>query len=932
MSTINPIPIFYDLETFWAPGYSLSTMNPFAYMADERFAFVSVDIIIGHEHYSAFGHDETVALLRRMPWHKGYAIAHNGNAFDHLILAYKLGIRAARYGDTLCMARPHFDQLSLGALVERFGLGKKDNRVLMATKGKYAHQFTQSERECMLRYNSEDTAQLKMLFCALLAITSGKELKTIDMTAKKACHPTLVFDMPMLRAALEQVAEDKEAVLRTLYPILGTDNLDDTRGALMSNPKFAVALEALGVTPPTKTSLKTGKEAFAFAKTDAGFLELLEHDDPRVQTVAGARLNAKSTLLESRLETMIQIGDMTPQHWCPITLAYYGAKQTGRLSGFVWNPQNLPRIGKKPSPTDALRMSIMAPDGKMVVVRDLSGIELRTNMALSGQWDQVALLRQGEDLYLVFAGEHLYHMKLDKDIHKAERGVGKLAHLSLGYSAGGDTFGNMARIQKVNLDMLPAVIVRTYRTAMSEVVANWKRLGNAIPSMLLGERRCVDSCGLIYTDHEALVLPSGRKIRYPGLRKDGREWLFDGYKGRAKFDKRVYGGLMAENCLAAGADVLTARGWVAIERVTSSDMVYDGSEWVACRGAKYMGDKPTIDFGGVRLTADHPVLVDGWVAAGETSYAGATSSFRRHYGPTIRLPDGDELRWEQREEVPVVGDLRLRGSAESASRRAAQGDYYVLRVPSQKASGRTTSDARHVAAPGVRSMEGNAGAVQQPEAQSLEELRRAWGGSMPAVGDVRAVLVGHGADVPVWAGAGQDGQQQGVHAGELPVGHAGAELEQQTAHGNGGSAERGDYASVHSSEDVWGGSVDVVLPDSHRQDGRSTVHPAEPVYDILNAGPLHRFVVRGTDGLPFIVHNCSQAIARDVINDHALEVNEDTQVAHIVHDEIICVTDEGDAPDLLDWMGEVMGRPLDWWPELPLASEGSYGRRYGEAK
>ena len=31
----------------------------------------------------------------------------------------------------------------------------------------------------------------------------------------------------------------------------------------------------------------------------------------------------------------------------------------------------------------------------------------------------------------------------------------------------------------------------------------------------------------------------------------------------------------------------------------------------------------------------------------------------------------------------------------------------------------------------------------------------------------------------------------------------------------------------------------------------------EPVYDLIDCGPRSRFVVRGSDGLPLIVHNCT---------------------------------------------------------------------------
>lgn len=74
---------------------------------------------------------------------------------------------------------------------------------------------------------------------------------------------------------------------------------------LMSNDKkFAEYLKRLGVEPPTKISAKTGKESWAFAKTDKGMTDLLEHPDERVQAAVAARLGVKSTIEEARTENL----------------------------------------------------------------------------------------------------------------------------------------------------------------------------------------------------------------------------------------------------------------------------------------------------------------------------------------------------------------------------------------------------------------------------------------------------------------------------------------------------------------------------------------------------------------------------------------------------------------------------------------------------
>ena len=149
---------------------------------------------------------------------------------------------------------------------------------------------------------------------------------------------------------------------------------------LSSAPKFAKFLESINVEVPKKISPTTGKEIPALAKTDEDFIALQEHDNPLVATASNARLDAKSTLLQTRIKAFISAAEAHPQKKVPIPLKYYGADTTGRWSGWAYNPQNLPRVNPYyPKPSDALRKSLIAPKGHKVVVADLSGIELRVN-------------------------------------------------------------------------------------------------------------------------------------------------------------------------------------------------------------------------------------------------------------------------------------------------------------------------------------------------------------------------------------------------------------------------------------------------------------------------------------------------------------------------------------------------------------------------
>ena len=117
-------------------------------------------------------------------------------------------------------------------------------------------------------------------------------------------------------------------------------NITENKEELMSNPKFAEILRKCGVEPPMKISPTTGKDTYAFSKTDEEFKALLEHENVNVQAVVAARLGMRSTIEETRTERFIEIGQ---RGLLPIPLRYYAA-HTGRWGGDdKVNMQNLPR-------------------------------------------------------------------------------------------------------------------------------------------------------------------------------------------------------------------------------------------------------------------------------------------------------------------------------------------------------------------------------------------------------------------------------------------------------------------------------------------------------------------------------------------------------------------------------------------------------------
>jgi len=298
----------------------------------------------------------------------------------------------------------------------------------------------------------------------------------------------------------------------------------------------------------------------ALAKTDEAFVSLQEHDDEVVAAAARARLEVKSTLLETRIEKFIAAAHLAGGK-LPIPLRYCGA-DTGRDSGEEYNPQNLPRIYKKtPKLSDCLRRSLRAPHGYVAFAADQSNIELRVNHFL---W-RVPLtmtLFQGNpkaDPYRA-AGAKLLRTTPDK-ITDQQRHIEKTKALGLGFGAGAKKFVTIAKQMGglVISQEQSAAYVDSWRSENKEIVEGWARCAQAILNIADGAEKQIDDWGLLSTCKEGIVLPSGRLIRYPNLRReedgkwdDGRpkhSWFY----GDGRHRTRITGPKVTENCVQAMA-------------------------------------------------------------------------------------------------------------------------------------------------------------------------------------------------------------------------------------------------------------------------------------------------------------------------------------------------------------------------------------------
>jgi len=562
-------PVYLDYETFWSKEHSLTKIHPVEYVMHPETEIQSVAIKEGNdgETFVLFGKDEIQAWVDRTDFSNVMLIGHNMAGFDAMICAWRFGIQPKAWGCTLAIARAMGYAKTVGGSLKRVAadleLGAKLDLEATNTKGKKLADFTPEEIEHMREYNVVDTDLCAGIFNKLAPKLGARELKLIDMTIRMLVEPQFDMDEALLESTLTELKETQRHTLlnvsKVLLPEVDTlmsedERIEAAKKVLASAPKFAKFLESKGVPVPMKESPSNpDKQIPALAKTDEDFLALQEHDDIEVAAAASARLGVKSTILESRIGQFLNCG-RAAKGKMPVALSYYGADTTGRWSGTMkMNQQNLPRVNSKHAkPSDALRKCLVAPKGKKVVVADLSGIELRVNHFLWKEPVSTKLFQDDPheaDLYKDFASK-LYHKSWD-EVTKAERQVGKVAHLGLGFGAGPGAFQRVARLMGgVDLSLKESEeVVSKWRNEYGRIASGWRTCHNALGNIYYNHYGIdIDPWGLCKTAEGGIKTPLGM-IRYPDLREEtneetGRtEWVY----GHGRKKARIYAGKVTEN-------------------------------------------------------------------------------------------------------------------------------------------------------------------------------------------------------------------------------------------------------------------------------------------------------------------------------------------------------------------------------------------------
>jgi DNA polymerase bacteriophage-type len=276
---------------------------------------------------------------------------------------------------------------------------------------------------------------------------------------------------------------------------------------------------------------------------------------------------------------------------------FAGAGQTGRFSSLGLQVHNFPRdCAKDPDAmrdtvighyaldnvmddlASMLRPSIIAPEGYTFVCGDWSAIEARVLPWLGGGNEVLVVFATNDanpelpDIYMVEYA-NAYGGQAD-EVDKAQRAIGKVIVLSLGYQGGTRALQAMARAYGVTIDDDEAQrLVSEWRANNPWAVQFWRDIERAAIECVMHPGESVDVGRLTYMCPEDgaplyCLLPSGRVLSYPQPRVENEDTphgpqrkltaikaQWKPKQGETEWPRvGLYGGLLAENATQAASN------------------------------------------------------------------------------------------------------------------------------------------------------------------------------------------------------------------------------------------------------------------------------------------------------------------------------------------------------------------------------------------
>lgn len=548
-----------DFETYYDREFSLSKMSTEEYIADPRFHVILVAAKVNDGPVNWVHGKAVKPFLEGLDIPNSGIVCHNA-MFDATILQERYGLRPGVIFDTISMAQAH-----LRPFIPRIGLkycleycdfdGLRKGEEVHNMLGRSYASLSRQELERYAEYCCTDVEGTYRLFKHLKPLFPRSEFQIMDMTHRMYLEPKLELDAKLLAEAKQVEINKKAELLQKLSGIA-------TKDVLMSNDKFADLLRGVGVDPPMKISLTTGKPTYAFAKGDPEFKAMREEyeDDPLVSLLLEARIGVKSTIQETRAGRLLDIALKFGKLRVPLN--YYAA-HTGRYGGTQKiNMQNPPRVVKKLGRAQ-IRYAMKAPKGHVVMAADLSQIEARIVSWLAECKILVDLFAAKADVYSAFA-TRAYKVEVVKGRSAeddARRFVGKTCILGLGYGMGADKLKTTLNKDGVKVPLTEAQrFVSVYRDTYREIPELWWSLDRKI--RILAGTGGKAEIGPVALTKGMVILPNGMPMYYNDLTHENDEWWYRfGNEWR-----KLFGGKLTENIVQALARIVVMENMLTIRK------------------------------------------------------------------------------------------------------------------------------------------------------------------------------------------------------------------------------------------------------------------------------------------------------------------------------------------------------------------------------
>lgn len=302
----------------------------------------------------------------------------------------------------------------------------------------------------------------------------------------------------------------------------------------------------------------------------------------------------------------------------------------------------------------------------------------------------------------------------------------------------------------------------------------------------------------------------------------------------AKKDRNVFGKVPDLACLAGDTQVLTPRGLVAILEVLPTDLVWDGVEWVSHKGVIAKGVRRTVNADGIDLTPDHLINIRGtWLPAQklvtcENTLSRALATGLASWKLSV-LNAGTEAAFERSSSDAPVGPYPplLKATFATGDRHAA----LSVRLPS----------------PWIP--ENDIGATKQSAPTKVIVADCSTASRLRSTD----VATRRTPPTPITEGEGckspPNGSQTGAYSSSTSF---------LSPDGTSRHSKSTEWMSIEGTKPEICASSPAPKTEATSELSRSSKRESEnskPVFDLLEAGPRNRFLVKSASGW-LLVHNC----------------------------------------------------------------------------